>query len=559
MSKQKPKNSRLGKADFNKRFAAGLKELNKGDLPAAEKIYRSLDNDYPDQGATLANLGMIVLKRQRYEEALGIFQHYEKNNPKDIDAKNKVVVAAIHLGDHLQAEIKAREALAINADHYLSLLNLCAALGYQKKDQEGLTFAMRAITIDPTNPIGYVQLGGHFQALAMYKEAKEAFATAHALDPKNIMALGNLGVMCSQADELADAEKYYKAAIDLCGPLDIERKAQSEFFLGITLLKMGRLAEGWKYYESGFSPVLPQGRTPRRTFNAPRWSGEKIFGKRLLLWREQGLGDELIFLKCLQRIQERADDVTVEVDSRLLSAFTRTYPKITFRPERYGPAPHFLSATTDFDLHAPIGSAFGVFYDRLEAFEDEQGCLVLPDKSIEERYSRRVNLADGRLKVGICWRSGLLAPTRNRHYTNISQWSPVFALKDHIDFFSLQYGDCDAELARAQEEFGVYINKWPDIDYKNDLESIFALASLCDVVVTVGTAVSTLAAAVGTKVLLMAMPGWPCFGTTRFPPFANVEVFAEAHDGDVAHQLIPVARRLAEFADKKKAGGYPGL
>jgi len=74
-------------------------------------------------------------------------------------------------------------------------------------------------------------------------------------------------------------------------------------------------------------------------------------------------------------------------------------------------------------------------------------------------------------------------------------------------------------------------------------------------VVTVGTAVSTIAASTGVKVLLMTIPGWPCFGTNYFPPFPNIEVFPEPFSGDVAHQLVHVARRLEQLRGEKKAGG----
>jgi tetratricopeptide (TPR) repeat protein len=550
----------LGQPDYERRFRAGVDKLNAGDLARAEEIYRALVEDYPKEPNALANLGFAVLKLLRYEEALGIFQELERMTPNSADAKNKVGIAAIHLGDYEQAETKLRQALEIEPDNNITLMNLCASMGYLKKDQEALPYAMRAIAKDPINPLGYIQLGSHFQVLAMYGEAKEAFATAAALDPKNMLAHSNLGVIASQTGELEEAIAYYTQAIRLATAMDVERAAQSKFYMGLTLLKMGRLREGWEFYEAGFAPSLAQGRTPRRTFDQPKWNGEAVPGdKRLLIWREQGLGDELIFLTALRDVTRLAKNVVVESDGRLVRALRYTYPEITVRTERYGPAPHHRSPENDFDIQSSVGNAFGLMRPSLEAFQGAEP-LIKADPGLCERYARRVNRNDGRLKVGFCWRSGTLSPTRNKHYTNIDQWGEIFGLSSDVDFFSLQYGDCDKEIQRAQEQFDVYINKWPDIDYKNDLDSLFALCSLFDVVVTVGTAVSTIAAATGAKVLLMNIPGWPGFGTDHFPSFPNIEVYPEPFDGDVANQLSRVKARLIHLAgEKKRPGGSPAF
>lgn len=549
----------LGKKDFEVRFQEGVKWLDKKNLKQAESVYLDLDTDYPDQPNVIANLGFIALKLQDYVRAIALFQRLEALEPNNVDAKNKVAVAAMHLGDYDQAELKLRQALKLSPENFLSTLNYCCALGYLGRDSEGLGYAMKAIKIEPTNASGYIQLGSHLQMVNRHREAKEAFLTARALEPDSVLAISNLGVICSYLGDLEEADSYYAQAMDRATAFDRERVQQAKFFRGITQLRMGRLKEGWANYEAGFSPILAQGRTPRRNFLQPRWDGEELAAsERLLVWREQGLGDELIFLTAIPQIHGLAKNLVVETDSRLVTALQRSHEGIRFRAEQFGKPPEMLPLNDDFSTQIPMGSAFGLMRPNLQSFEGGPP-LIIPEKERTERLARRVNRQDGRFKVGICWRSGMLSPTRNRHYTNIDQWGPVFNLSEDVDFFSLQYGDCAAEIDRANSEFGVFINRWPDLDYKNDLESLFSLSSLMDCVVTVGTAVSTIAAATGTKVLLMNIPGWPCFGTGHFPSFPSIEVFPEPFDGDVANQLVFVSRRLEQLWDEKKAGGSPAF
>ena len=139
---------------------------------------------------------------------------------------------------------------------------------------------------------------------------------------------------------------------------------------------------------------------------------------------------------------------------------------------------------------------------------------------------------------------------RNVHYTSLSDWFPIFSARDDVDFFNLQYGDFMDEVRNANQHFNLHINWWPDVDYKDNLEALFALSSSLDLVITVGTAVSTIAASVGTPTWLMSMPSWTTFGTDRFLSFPDVRLFRSQLNGAVKDQIEIVANELKALPKK---------
>ena len=91
------------------------------------------------------------------------------------------------------------------------------------------------------------------------------------------------------------------------------------------------------------------------------------------------------------------------------------------------------------------------------------------------------------------------------------------------------------------------IIRWPELDLKNDFESTMALMSTLDVVITVGTAVNSMAASIGVPVYLMSGKGWPNLGTDYYPWFKNVTCFFPKFKGDINSCIPEVAQALEQL------------
>ena len=168
------------------------------------------------------------------------------------------------------------------------------------------------------------------------------------------------------------------------------------------------------------------------------------------------------------------------------------------------------------------------FRDAIEKFESPKPYLVA-DENLKLELKRRLApyRNEGKKLVGMCWRSGLLGPNRNGGYTNIDDWEFIRDTAKDFAFVSLQYGNAEPELLAAEAAFGVKILRLDDIDLKNDMDSVFALTSSLDVVVTVATSVSAIAGSLGVPTIYLAGRGWTFLGQKTFPWFSNF------------HELVP--------------------
>jgi len=213
---------------------------------------------------------------------------------------------------------------------------------------------------------------------------------------------------------------------------------------------------------------------------------------------------------------------------------------VTVRASAFDPSNFNVSLFNDFDYHIPLGSLAGLYRQTLQDF-DRSLPYVVTDAAVKDRFSQRLAGFEGKLKVGICWRSGLLNADRNKNYTAIIDWGKILELPNCV-FVNLQYGDCEAELIEAENRFGISILRWPDLDLKNHIDDSLALIECLDLVVTTGTAVHSMAGSLG-KPTLMMLGEWCVgnFGTDYYPWNPNTRCFVSSQDKILATVIPEVA------------------
>jgi tetratricopeptide (TPR) repeat protein len=392
---------------------------------------------------------------------------------------------------------------------HINLGGVLQALG----DLQGnLNSALSAVSIDPTSALAFNNLGSALTDLAMFHEAKHAYETAQMLQPNQVDTLINLAAVEAKLGSSERAIEMYEKTLRLLPAREKHRREAVQFFASFEYLKSGNLAKGWDYYDGGFSPMVPLAgaRTPKRVFDVPRWRGEPLQGKRLLVWREQGLGDEILFGSCLPDLRSLgAERIIVECDPRLVPTFQRSFPEFMVRSQIYY-SNNFRSPNNDYDYEIPLGSLMRQFRRSISDF-GRSGPYLKADPSLVEEFEERLKPHRDLPLIGICWRSGKLSPVRNLSYTVLEDWLPVLQ-SDKFRVVSLQYGDADAEIDEIKSKFAVDIVHWGDLDQKNELDKVFALMTCLDLVVSVNTAPLRMAAAIGAPVLSVEKRGWARLG-----------------------------------------------
>ncbi len=232
---------------------------------------------------------------------------------------------------------------------------------------------------------------------------------------------------------------------------------------------------------------------PLELEKSPLWDGQK-FCKNLLVIGEQGLGDEIFYLSVLKQLQERVQSVTVVMDSRLISIFSRSFPSIIFL-ER-----NSAIDSNKYDAQILLGNLFAILnVDPVENFW-KRGPYLLDNSSLTKKL-RDSLIFKNKFTCGIAWKSA--NPTLGRHKSiTMADIQSQLKVKD-IHFINLQYGDISEDVGLIKKVEDVSFNQVPDIDLFNDLDGLLSIINACDVVVTTSNVTAHLSGAIGKKTFLL--------------------------------------------------------
>ena len=256
-----------------------------------------------------------------------------------------------------------------------------------------------------------------------------------------------------------------------------------------------------------------------------------------------------MFGSCLHELQNFcAEQNIVECDPRLDSVLARSFPNYLVRPQSYY-AQSRESTYNDFDFHLPIASLMKFFRRKIDDFE-RGGPYIVPDNELVEEFQNRLVPFKDKPLVGICWRSGKMSPVRNLSYTVLEDWLPLLK-SDKVRVVSLQYGNAETEIKSIEEEHGVEIIRWEDINQKDELDKVFALMKCLDLVISVNTAPLRMAGSVGLSTLSVSKRGWSRFDSTtgqNCPWFQQTLFLDPDSSGRFESRMTDIHNLVTDFA-----------
>lgn len=380
---------------------------------------------------------------------------------------------------------------------------------------------------------------GNVQAARGDKHAAlESFDEAIRIDSGNAAAFNNLGLMFASELNMTEAEATLRQSI-LIHP----EYAEAHFNLSRVLLMQGKYEEGWQ--ENEWRWDCPDFPSTWRDFNYPHWKGESVAGKRVLVWSEQGIGDEIMFANALPDAIAESERLVFECSERLVPLFQRSFPD-AISVARCDP-PATAIAEADIDVQIPLASLCLRYRASKEAFEANRGWYLVADpERTRELRARYDELADG-LLIGICWRSGNPTVGYERS-APLSHWDGILK-RPGCRFVSLQYGDADSDIASVRDRLGVAIHRDTDVDPLTNVEDWFAQVAAMDHVISIDNSTIQVSGSLGipTWTLLSYSPEWR-FGVagSGHDWHPSIRVFRQPAPGDWGHVFESVEAALDE-------------
>lgn len=564
-----PQNNSMSKADqlFHKGYAAH----HAGNLEEAERCYRKAVLLAPRDVETVYFLGTVCSQLGKLEDAVKYLEQVLNLDPRHIHALNSLGLTVMgknltegiryfrraveidpnypdalsNLGKALElakeydeAEAVLRHAIQVNPN--LANAHFCLGLVLSAKDrfEEAARHFVRGLQLQPDYPPAYSDLGGIYKTWGRLEQALECFDRGVQILPGAYYMHSNRGTILEELGRYEEALEEYQIAAKL-NPNDPTPRWNSAYLY----LKQGILDKGWDLHEMR----LEAGGQVSIRFPFPQWDGSSLEGKTILIYAEQGLGDEIFYASCIRDAIAQAKHCIIECDKRLAPLFARSFPTATVvGGDRLEIG--WLLNMPHIDVQSAVGSLPRFFRRKIESFPKKPDYLHA-DPARVEYWRSRLSLSGASLKVGICWRSGLLKGARHKFYSSLTQWREIFDTVG-VQFVNLQYDECKEELQEAEEMFGISISVFPEVDLRNDLDETAALISAMDVVISAGTAISEIAGALGVETLRLDPFGrqMESLGTDQLPWHPATRLFRQLAVGDWETPIAMIGVALKEKA-----------
>jgi Tfp pilus assembly protein PilF len=452
-------------------------------------------------------------------------------NPEDTSPEDRILSPAFlgHMlgialrqhqaGRFSEAEQIYRRILSVDAKQSDSL-HLLGMIEYQAGNHASAVRMIRkAIAINDTQAAYYSNLGTVLQSQGALEEAVKCYERALTLQPDSAEIHTNLGNIFHAQDRPDEAIVSHQRALALKPDL-----AEAHYNLGLSQLLKGDFATGWPNLEWRWRTKDHD--TPMRAYPQPLWTGEKVESGRVLIWGEQGIGDEIMFAGLMPDAIRTGTRCMLDCEPRLQSLFARSFPSVDVVSKndlKHGPE-------LDIAAHLPSGGLRGLFRASCAAFAATTSPYLTADPDVREQF--RARYADGRALVGLAWHTRNQKTGRDRSI-DLSLLAPLFERTD-IQWVSLQYGDHDALRNQATAASApVRIDR--SVDQLADTDMFAAQIAALDLVITIDNSTAHLAGALGVPVwvLLPFARDWRWLQVREDSPwYPTMRLFRQPRRGD---------------------------
>jgi tetratricopeptide (TPR) repeat protein len=439
-----------------------------GKFEEAEKIYHELlSNNFYDT-VVLASLGMNLAMQGRQGEANVLLtralQDFERTFPQDLVAHGIKVEKQNNVGGDDFATIKRAE-----------LMNAIGTTwkNENKTEQARYWFNRAQTSLKETNP-----------------------------DIQN-----NLATLYINEGKPEQAFTHLNAALKVA-----PTHAQALWNRSLANLEVGNYEAGFAEYQHGKRAQVRMDRNYSSNAQTPEWDGTP--GKVVVVYGEQGIGDEIMFASLLPEMIRDCKQVIFDCHKKLHRLFTNSFPEIDIYGTREDPnitwAIDPATGLPSYPIEAKIaiGDLPRIYRKKLEDFPGTP--YIEPTKEANMRWGKRLAdlFNDRKPVIGINWIGGHKKTRVEVRSLSLEKLLPI--LKQDAHFVSLQYTPCEQEIYDFEAKHGIKIHHWPEASYNDHYDETAGLVANCDLVITCCSSVVHLAGSMGVRtwVLTPSRPAW---------------------------------------------------
>jgi Tfp pilus assembly protein PilF len=504
------------------------------DDPFWARFYLRLANAADPARADVWNeLGLVEITLGNYEQAEESLEHTVNRNPDLAEGWNNLGMLLGRRHDLENARRHFLRAVYLKPEFYMAACNLGLVNRELERFDDAERELRRALALDPQPTTARLNLAGVLQDTGRLDAARETLETAHGEAPQNADVLTAMSAVALRLGDGVRATQLAEQALG-CAP----DNPDARLALATAQLARGDFAHGWENYEAR----LASGQGMQRKFPIARWNGEDLRGKRIFVYGEQGLGDEIMFASCLPDLIRRGAHCLLDCNPRLRPLMREAFPEIEVLESLTRPdSPEVIDVGAD--VCAPIGSLPRFLRTRREDFGGGAPYLKADAQRVPAWRERLATLGDG-LKVGISWRGGLARTGRANRSIALEALQPLLQTAG-VRWVSLQHDARPEELSALEAARATGVTHWREAHA--EMPETAALIAALDLVVTVCSTVVHLSGALGRTALVMTPrgPEWRyLLEGTSMPWYASVELIRQRRRDEWSDVLAAVRDRL---------------
>ena len=513
------------------KFALGRILHRSGRLAEAIGAYEAAIDARHDHVDALVALGSAYGECGRREDAADCFQLALTYEPECAAAHLGVGRLLREDGRPEEAIAHFREAASLPEEAAEGWFELGLTLERPKHAEEAEAAYRRALELRPDHPgaavnLGLIQLAERGDPVA----AEASFRRAVASDPSLAAAKVNLALSLQE-------QGRFDEAVDLLDHAIREHSGLPDVLWHRALARLlrGDFGDAWDDHEAR---RRIRGGSFERRFPYPDWQGEPLAGREILIYAEQGLGDEIMFASCVPDLIERGARCVIECDPRLVPLYARSFPHAIVHGAPRDGDRHWLERYPGIELQAAVGS-LPRYLRRSRADFSQRAAYLAADPARVAWWRNRLAALGGGPAIGISWLGGTSKTRSGLRSIPLEEWAPVLRYPN-VRFISLQHGTGpDAGLPAA-------LHYWPEV--LASVDETAALMAALDLIISIDNTVVHLAGALGRPacLLLPASPDWRWLWEGESVPwYPSVRAFRQARGENWAPVMAAVAAGMA--------------
>ncbi|WP_160060467.1 tetratricopeptide repeat protein [Psychromonas sp. L1A2] len=231
---------------------------------------------------------------------------------------------------------------------------------------------------------------------------------------------------------------------------------------------------------------------------APKWSGESLVGKNILIYPEQGIGDNLHYTACFAEAIADAKQSHIVCDNRLKTLYQHNFPSAVIHS--YDDVNQAQTIGAELDLQILVGSLPYLYRDTPASFANQRSLTIA--KEVIEETGRQ--LSNNKLRIGISWFHGRINDG-NAHSMPLEVLLPMLKIPG-IEWVNLQFGEWQKEVKNIEEKYHIPITHLETCTAAGDFNQYGSLIANLDLVISASNAALMLASRLGVKTW-MFLPG----------------------------------------------------